>query len=367
MKLKTKKKRPNSGKLTLVICMAVLVVLAAALLVVINVYRNNLAPVDAKSTKASEAFVVESGASANDVIDSLYKAALIRDVNAAKIYVKVKGISAVYAGNYMLSQTMSTVDIFNTITDESKAIVDQVEVTLLPGKWAKDYAAAIAEVTNLKADDILAKWIDVDYMYKLIDKYDFLTTDIFSSEHVFLEGYLTPDTYKFYAQTTIEQVTEKILDQTEAVYKQHKDEIDRVMAAKKLSLHDVYTMASIVMFEANSEENMKLVAGVFFNRLAAGMKLQSSVTVCYALYDKYKSWVDCESNPDLDSKYNTYVYQGLPIGPICNPTATALEAVLEPTESDYLYFMASVVSGKMHFATTYAQHEANVKKYLYEK
>ncbi len=360
----TRTKRKGNKRLVLVIILAVLVVLAATFMLLFCYYSSNLKAVGDDSTDI--AFVIEEGSSSSTVIQKLYDGNLIRDVNAAKIYVKLHNISSIYAGNYLLNKTMSVKEIFDTVTDEHKAIVEQVEVTLLPGKWAKDFAAAIADKTNLTAEEILAKWNDIDYMYTLIDKYDFLTTDIFLSEHVYLEGYLMPDTYYFYSNTTVEQVTAKILDQTEVIYKKYESEIADTMAAKKISIHDVFTLASVVMFEANSEESMKMVAGIFFNRLAQGMKMQSSVTVCYALYDDYHTWQDCETHPDIDSKYNTYKYEGLPVGPICNPTETAIKAVLEPTSSDYLYFMASTVSGTMHYAKTYAEHEKNVSKYLYK-
>ena len=96
------------------------------------------------------------------------------------------------------------------------------------------------------------------------------------------------------------------------------------------------------------------------------MKLQSSVTVCYAI-DKEKDddWMACEVNPDFDSPYNTYRVEGLPPGPILNPGRDAIQAVLQPQASDYLYFMADVKGdGTVYYAKTYAEHQANVRKYL---
>ena len=111
---------------------------------------------------------------------------------------------------------------------------------------------------------------------------------------------------------------------------------------------------------------MKMIAGVFYNRMAIGMKLQSSVTVCYAIdIDKGDSWKACEVNPTYDSPYNTYMVKGLPPGPILNPGVDAIAAVLNPTESNYYYFMADVYGdGTVYYAETYAQHLALVNKYL---
>ena len=110
---------------------------------------------------------------------------------------------------------------------------------------------------------------------------------------------------------------------------------------------------------------MGLIAQVFENRLAIDMKLQSSVTICYALYEEYKKAIDCEINSDIDSPYNTYLHEGLPIGPILNPGEAAIRAVLHPTANDYLYFMADIYGdGKVYYANTLEEHEANVERYL---
>ena len=111
-----------------------------------------------------------------------------------------------------------------------------------------------------------------------------------------------------------------------------------------------------------------MIAGVFFNRLDKDMMLQSSVTVCYALYDDLTSGEDCEVNPDIDSLYNTYKYKGLPIGPILNPGEDAIQAVLHPTKSDYLYFVADVYGdGKVHYAKSYEEQLQNQEKFHLNK
>lgn len=92
---------------------------------------------------------------------------------------------------------------------------------------------------------------------------------------------------------------------------------------------------------------------------------ESSVTVCYALYEDYEHAEDCELNSNIDSPYNTYLNAGLPIGPILNPGKDAIDAALHPQESDYLYFMADIYGdGKVYYAKTLEEHEANVSQYL---
>ena len=133
-----------------------------------------------------------------------------------------------------------------------------------------------------------------------------------------------------------------------------------------LSIHEIYTLASIVQYESGKIDDMKKIAKVFYNRMKIGMPLQSSVTVCYALdINKNDNWMACEVNPNYDSLYNTYKYQGLPPGPIQNPGEDAINAVLNPDSNDYLYFMADVYGdGTVYYAKTYAEHEANVNRFL---
>ncbi|MPM70626.1 Endolytic murein transglycosylase [bioreactor metagenome] len=120
----------------------------------------------------------------------------------------------------------------------------------------------------------------------------------------------------------------------------------------------------MTQFEAGNDTDNKIVSGIWFNRLESGMPLQSSVTVCYALYD-YEHWHSCEVNTDLDSPYNTYKYSGIPIGPIDNPGESAIASVLYPTKTDYYFFIADVYGdGTIYYAKTYAEHQANINKYL---
>ena len=191
-----------------------------------------------------------------------------------------------------------------------------------------------------------------------MERYPFITEDIFNDNiRIGLEGFLAPNTYQFYRETDARTVTEKILDQQLAVYNRFKDQFD----ASSYSIHELYTLASIVQYESGKRDDMGLIAGVFYNRLAINMPLQSSVTVCYAMdEDNGENWLACEANADFNSPYNTYMYPGLPPGPIVNPGEDAIEAVLNPTDNDYYYFMADVDTGVVYYARTLEEHNANV-------
>ena len=353
-----KTKKPYRGKIALIVILALLVILTGAFGFFYRYYLNELQPVSDKSEEI--AFTIEENSSMNSIISKLYDEGLIRNKDMAKIYVKINRKNSYYAGNFILNRNMSFAQIIDTISDMSKASREQVSVTIAPGNWAKHAAAAIAEKTNLTAEEIMAKWNDVAYVDSLIEKYEVLTKDIFNSENCYLEGYIFPETYKFYENTTVEQVTEKILDQTEKIYEKYKDQISK----SDYSTHEIFILASTILYEANNEEDMRNVAGVYYNRFAKGMKMQISSSVCYAMY-QYDTWQDCEKNSlVVDSKYNTYLYPGLPIGPICNPTETAIKAAVNPASNDYYYFIANLTTGRCIFARTYEEHQQNIKKYL---
>lgn len=170
------------------------------------------------------------------------------------------------------------------------------------------------------------------------------------------EGYLFPATYEFAAGTTAGQVVERLAQEfAKRFTAPHKDEIRR----SRLTLHELVTLASIIEREAELDTERPLVARVFLNRLARGMKLESCATVQYAL-PQHKSRL-LYADLKLDSPYNTYLHAGLPPGPICCPGMASLMAALRPAKSDALYFVAKGGGGHV-FSRTFAEHEAAIRR-----
>lgn len=353
-----KKRRLRVGRLVLLIVILLALILGGSYLK----YSNDLKAVQSASETVT--FTVSDGATAKTVTSNLKSAGLIKDSNSAYLYAKLNHYTDIKKGDYDLDKSWDVKTILETLNNANGAIVNGATVTIVEGDWAKDIANKIAAVTNVSADDLMSLWNDETYIRSIMDQYPFLTEDLFNDNiRVKLEGYLCPDTYQFYKETTAEDVTTKILDQTLTVYNQYKDQI----ASSGYTINEIYTLASIVQYESGNASDMKSIAGVFYNRLAIDMPLQSSVTVCYAIdVDKdTDSWRSCEVNSDYDSPYNTYKYTGLPPGAIENPGTDALDAVLNPENNDYYYFMADVCGdGTVYYAKTLDEHNANVKKYL---
>ena len=274
---------------------------------------------------------------------------------------KFHGLSDIKAGNFKLDARWDT----ETLNDSKQANADDIKITFKEGMWAKDVAALIEKQTGVKAGELLALWNDDAYLNTLIKKYSFLSRDILNAQYkVKLEGYLYPETYSFHKDATAKQITETFLDQFQKTIAPYEADIKK----SGMSMQEAITFASIVQYEASTKEDMEMIAGVFQNRLKQGMTLDSSVTVCYALYDDMTSGEDCEVNTHIDSPYNTYKNAGLPIGPILNPGAMAIQAVLHPKANDYLYFVADIYGdGKVYYARTLDEQEANIDKYNLRK
>ena len=311
-------------------------------------------------------FTIENGDTLNDVVQNLEKEHLISNMSVAKLYAKISHNSNFVAGTFELNDGMSVKKILTDLQDSTKLKKDTTVLKIPEGKWAKEIAAEISNVYDGKysTDEILNQWNDISYIKKLAKDYSFLNVDDLNNSNykVKLEGYLFPDTYYLEENASIDDITRVMLDRFEVMYKQNKEAFKK----SKLSVHQIVTLSSVVQFEAGSKKDMAKVAGVFYNRLDQDMKLESSVTVCYALYDDFNDPKDCETNPDVDSPYNTYINEGLPVGPILNPGDEAIQTVLNPDrKGGYLFFAADIynkVDGKVHYSKTYEEHQQICEK-----
>lgn len=326
-------------------------------------YTQSLKPMSSKGEEI--AFEIEEGQSSDIVLSNLKKQGLIHNTIVAKFYMRNQNLGDLKFGAFLLDTSWDLKTILKTLNDSKMANQNMVKITFREGIWAKDIAASLQDKLGVDQNELLSLWNDEAYIRSLMKTYPFLTEDIFiEGTRVKLEGYLFPETYFFEKDVSAKEITETFLDHFQTIYERHLDDLKK----SSMSMQEIITLASMVQYEASTKEDMGMIAGVFFNRLADGMKLQSSVTVCYALYDNLTSGEDCEVNPELDSPYNTYMKEGLPIGPILNPGEEAIDAVLHPTDNDYMYFVADIYGdGKVHYAKTYEEQLANQEKFNLNK
>lgn len=285
---------------------------------------------------------------------------LIRSESFYKIYIKIFKPDNLKAGIYTLNRNMNVKEIVDTLEGNVKS--EEITITIPEGKHIEEVAEIISSKINMSKEDILLYWQNEEVLNSLIDKYWFLT-DVIKKEGIrySLEGYFFPDTYSILKESKIEDITYKMLDKMDEVLSKYKEEISN----SKFNVHEILTLASIVGHEAILDSDRPMIAGVFINRLDKSMKLQSCATVGYAINE----WKLSYNYKDLqtDSPYNTYFYEGLPIGPGNMPGELSIEAVLRPTKHDYYYFLANVNdkdSKKTYYSKTYSEHRQKCVKYL---
>lgn len=175
-----------------------------------------------------------------------------------------------------------------------------------------------------------------------------------------LEGYLMPDTYRFALGTSAGEIVRTMVINFRRRWRSAFETRRRELG---WSLRQVVTLASLIEKETGLAEERALVSAVFHNRLRLGMRLMCDPTVIYAVrLEKEFDGIIHQSDLRVDSPYNTYLYPGLPPGPICNPGVASLEAALFPADVDYLYFVADNRGGHV-FSRTYAEHARAVRRY----
>lgn len=309
-------------------------------------------------------FTVKKGDGKEKIVDNLKDAKLIRSKYATIIYLVISGNKNLQAGSYEFSRDMSTQDIIKSLNsgDVIKEFKPSVKITLKEGVTLKEYMKLISDGTNIDFDEAIKKVNDKSFLKGLIADYWFLTEDILDDDIYYaLEGYLFPETYEFYKETTVEQVIRRILNVTNEKLSPLKEEIKK----SKYSVHEIFTIASIAEKEANKYEDRKMVTQVINKRLELNMSLGMDVTSYYGVQ---KSMKETLTKVDLNDEnpYNTRVttFIGLPVGPICNPSIGSIKAALEPADTDYLYFVADVDSGKVYFAKDIDGFNELVRRYI---
>jgi UPF0755 protein len=294
---------------------------------------------------------IDSGETVASIAEKLYNSGLISNPKAFSSYLQYAGMdTTLKAGDYNLSPAMSPLEIAQAIQSSISA---DVTLSILPG-WRVEEIANSLPTTGLTITS--QEFLDAVHTHP--EGYSFsscLTDDL-------LEGYLFPGSYTFPRDTTVNDLLPQLLMNFET---QVTPELRNGFTAHGLDLCQAITLASIVQREAMVEEEMPMIASVFYNRLNSGATLASDPTVQYALgYNEGQAtwWTNPLSQKDLqvDSPYNTYVYASLPPGPISNPGLAAIEAVASPADTPYFYFRAACDgSGRHLFAQTYDEHLAN--------
>lgn len=285
-------------------------------------------------------------------LDSVYQKLVQLDVlenpSQFKLLASTKNYkgSNIVAGKYRLKDGMST----NGLINHLRAGNGKIEVRL-----SFSNPRNIEQLSGILAKEILPDSIDI---LKWLQNPDSLSRYGFNSFTI--PAFFIPNTYFVNWEISTSQLMKRMAWE----YKRFWNE-ERMAKAKKIGLSqsEVSTMASIVYWETKKNEDMPKIAGVYINRIKQGMPLQADPTLIFALND-YTIRRVLNVHKEIDSPYNTYKFRGLPPGPILIPPIKYIDAVLNYSDHDYLYFVAKEdFSGYSYFAKTYRQHLINARKF----
>jgi UPF0755 protein len=291
--------------------------------------------------KEEEIFMVEKGSSLKTIAAQLEERRLIKGKHLFMLWAYVKGgARGIKAGEYSFNRLMTPVKIFHMLTSGAVKIYS---FTIPEGFTAEQIAGFLERRNFVNKRNFASLVHDKD----LISSYDVAGTS--------LEGYLYPDTYLITRDMGARDLIDLMVDRFWEVF-------SSLARGQKLTMpvKDIVILASIVEKETGLAEERPLIAAVFLNRLGKGMRLESDPTVIYGIED----FSGDLTRKDLRTPhpYNTYIHHGLPPGPIANPGKEALKAVINPEETDYLYFV-SKNDGSHHFSSTLTEHNRAVNQY----
>jgi UPF0755 protein len=277
--------------------------------------------------------VIAQGASVSDIAKELYDAHIIAHPTLLRLILRMSGASnRVQAGAYLFNSPENALVVAHRLTTGAYGL-PPVRITFIEGVTMREMATQVTDALPT------------------------ISTKDFLSAGQPYEGYLFPDTYFFSPSADVASIVASMREN----FNTKIASLSGDMSVSGHSLSDIVIMASLVEKEARTSVNRRIVAGILWNRFRLGMPLQVDAVFGYIFNrDTYSpSFTDLK----VDSPYNTYTHTGLPPGPIDNPGLDSLETVLHPTKTDYLYYLTDK-SGVMHYATTYAGHQANQRKYL---
>lgn len=353
-----------------VLGISLLIVFFIARFTVNYVLSNYINPVDMNDATPIEV-TIPSSSSASSIARILYgacgydKEGLISSTAAFKVYVDFVGkANSLKAGTYVFSKNMSVKQIVEELC-EGNAPKATVTFTVPEGYTIVGIGKVLIEKGLISNE---ADLLEAARTGSAFTNFAFIN-DVASMSNVgsrayVLEGYLFPDTYEVYADASVETILIKMLNRFNEVF---TDEYLTRAQQLNMTMDQVLTLASLIEREAQAPGDFAKVSAVFHNRLSQNMPLQSCASLSYVL--GVTKYVFNEDERATDSLYNTYKYNGLPVGPVCNPGKAAIEAALYPNEEylagGYLYFCNQnpAETSELVFAKTYEEHQANVEKY----
>ncbi|KPU28374.1 hypothetical protein TR13x_01560 [Caloranaerobacter sp. TR13] len=305
--------------------------------------KEQMKPVDSEGVSYDITIKIPSGSTTAKIADILEENSLIKNKYIFKIIVRMKEVDGkLKAGEYSLNKKMDLYQIIDALVKGNPK--KTVKFTIPEGYELSMIAEKLSKQNLVNKERFLELCNNVSLFKK---KFDFLKE---LPEGSTLEGYLFPDTYEVYKDAKEEEIINKMLARFEQVY---NDKIKYKAKKLNLTMNEVITLASIIEREAKLDSERPLISAVFHNRLKKGWLLQSCATVQYVLGERKENLT--YDDLKIDSKYNTYLYKGLPPGPIASPGLKSIEAAVEPANVDYMFFVVNK-DGSHTFSRSFNEH-----------
>ncbi len=275
--------------------------------------------------KDEEIIEVAEGDSFYGVLNKLSEEDKIKNEFLVKLYLKIRGIKPeVLAGTYKLDKSMTLDEIITLLSNDST--IGKIYITIPEGYTIDDIATELEENNICSSEDFINSVKNYDLPAYVSNN---------PNKRYNLEGFLFPDTYSFNENENADFVVKTMINRFEEVWQELVQSLNLSIADDEIE--KIVNVASIIEKEAVVDSERSLISSVIYNRIAIEMPLQIDATVIYSygyhiekMYEKYL---------EIDSPYNTYMYYGLPIGPISNPGRASLMAALKPEKTDYLYYL----------------------------
>lgn len=322
------------------------------------VFNYQLKPIQTDAT-GEVVFIVEKGQGFQEISDNLARAGLIRSKSSFKLYLLMRGwADKLQPGSYHFGLNFSSQQIARILVEDS---LEEVSVTI-PEGWTLSMVDERLKEEGVLVSGSLASLKVKDFSDENSNEYfEFLNTSLPEAS---LEGFIFPDTYRFYKNISARAVAKKFLSNFE---KKFSREMESQMQKRGLDFQKTVILASLVESEIPHDADRPKVAGILVKRLAKDMPLQLDATIIYIKCEINKA-SNCRkitsSDFKIKSAYNTYLNRGLPVGPISNPGLGALKAVLYPENSPYLFYLSDPATGNTIFSKTLEEHNSNKERYL---
>jgi len=320
-------------------------------------YSNSL---KGTGNKEKIEFDIDKNVTFSTLGKSLQENNLIKSELTYKIYIKLSKQETLKAGTYELDGTMGVKQIVEILKQGNSYNPNIVTVTFKEGLNMRGIATVISENTDNTYESVLEQIKDETYLNELINNYWFITEDIKNKELYYsLEGYLFPDTYQIDKTWNVKEILKTMLDRMEKELNNYKDSIQN----SKYSIHQILTLASIIEKEGKTKD-FKEISSVFHNRLKIGMRLESCATTFYGMgLDFNEVGIATNEMTSNNNPYNTYKISTLPIGPISSPGKDAIEATINPENSNNYYFLSDN-EGVSYFFEEYWQHQQKQRELI---